>query len=412
MSFLREITAEYLGSLKYVKEVPRDFKLPSANRDIIAIVGPRRVGKTFTMLKAVSEILEEGGQALYISFDEPPLRKMEARKLAEEARKEYPEGRIHLFLDEVQEWTEWDSKIRWLHDVGDFRIYVTGSSSALQSSEIPSRLRGRYTSKLLLPLSFRELAEANLELHGTLTFRERGALKNLLEDYLVWGGFPEVWLYKSREKVVSLLETMFYRDILERYKVRDHVAFIELVNLILSNYSNPFTWRSLERTLRGTGVELDVKTVMSYVEYMRQAFLVFLVKRFTFSAKEAAISPKKIYLVDPAIAKLYERPMDLGRRMENVVLVDLIRRGYEPSYYVTRSGREVDFVVQRGKVVVEVCVDAGKEHVQKVAEAMRELKADGFIITWDQEEEFEYKGKNITAIPIWRWLIQRTPLSS
>jgi len=142
MGFLREITEEYLGALQYVKEVPRDVKLSIGSRDIVALVGPRRAGKTFLMLKAVKNLLDSGEQALYISFDELQIRRLDARKLAEMAREEYPRGEIHLFLDEIQEWENWDSKIRWLHDVKDFFLYVTGSSSALQSSEIPSRLRG------------------------------------------------------------------------------------------------------------------------------------------------------------------------------------------------------------------------------------------------------------------------------
>ncbi len=412
MGLLKEVTDEYIGSLRFLREIPRDLTLPYDWRDVIALIGPRRVGKTFIMLKTASSILERGGQAIYLSFDEPPFRRLEARKLAEMVREEYPRGVVHLFLDEVQEWTEWDSKVRWLHDMGDFRIYVTGSSSVLQSSEIPSRLRGRYISKLLLPLSFREVATAAAKTRirpaDALTFRERGALKSLLGEYMEWGGFPEVWLYMSREKVVSLLETMFYRDIMERHRVRDHLAFMELANLVISNYSNPLTWRSLSRTMRGMGVELDVKTVMNYVEYMRQAFLIFVVRRFTLSAREAAVSPKKVYLVDHGIAKLYERPMDLGRRMENVVLVELVRRGYELGYYITGSGKEVDFVV--GRTVVEVCADAGEEHVRKVAEAMRELRAgSGVIVTWDREEELEYGGRTVRIIPLWWWLIGSGP---
>ncbi len=220
MGFLKELTLEYLGSLKYVQEVPRDFSLPQSFPDIIAVIGPRRVGKTFIMLKLAQSILDKGGQALYIPFDEPLVRKVEAREFAEMVRAEYPEGRVHLFLDEVQEWPDWGRKLRWLHDVKDFYLYVSGSSSALHSSEIPTQLRGRYSSKLLLPLSFREVASSK-----GLTFRERGRIRSLLNDYLKWGGFPEVWLFRSREKVISLLETIFYRDVIERHGIRDLSEF-------------------------------------------------------------------------------------------------------------------------------------------------------------------------------------------
>jgi predicted AAA+ superfamily ATPase len=359
MGFLREITEEYLGALQYVKEVPRDVKLPTS-RDIVALVGPRRAGKTFLMLKSVKNLLDSGKQALYISFDELQIRRIDARKLAEMAREEYPRGEIHLFLDEVQEWDNWDSKLRWLHDVKDFLLYVTGSSSALQSSEIPSRLRGRYISVLLLPFSFREVSSK--EKIDITTFRERGAIKALLNDYMTWGGFPEVWIYRSREKLVSLLETMFYRDVMERHRIRETAVFLELARLAISSYSCPVTWHSLRKAMRAIGVNVDVKTVISYVEYMRQANLLFPVKRFTYSEREALASPKKIYLVDPGIATLLEKPMDRGRRAENLVFLELVRRGYEPCYYVTKTGKEVDFVTMRERIVVEVALEDWEKH--------------------------------------------------
>jgi len=148
---LKEMTLEYVESLKYVDEIPRRFALPEAGSDIVAVVGPRRVGKTFTLLKKAAETLKAGGQAVYATFDNPELRKWSAKKLAEEVRSLYPTGRVALFLDEVQEWPNWDYNLRWLHDVKDFQIYATGSTSALSVDQVPSRLRGRYISKLLPP---------------------------------------------------------------------------------------------------------------------------------------------------------------------------------------------------------------------------------------------------------------------
>ncbi|ABL78660.1 ATP-binding protein [Thermofilum pendens] len=408
MGFLRELTEEYLGSLKYVARiVPREVELPRESPDIVAVVGPRRSGKTFVMLRSVERDLAEGLQALYVPLDEPSLRRLDARRFAEMVREEYREGRVRLYMDEVQDWEDWDSKLRWLHDVKDFQLYVTGSSSALQSSEIPSRLRGRYVSRLVLPFSFREVARAELGAEPS-TFRERGALKGLLREYLAWGGFPEVWLYRSREKAVALLETMFYRDIVERHRVREPEALLELAYVVLSSYASPVTWRSLARSLKGLGVEVDAKTAASYVEYMRQAFLVFVVKRFAYSERLRARSPRKVYVVDPAVASLFERPLDLGRRAENVVLVELVRRGCEPGYYVTSRGREVDFAAKCGGSLrlVEVCLEVEEGHVRKVAEAMRELRLrEAELVSWDDEDEREVEGGRVRVVPLWKWLL-------
>jgi len=408
MGILKEITSEYLGSLEYVREIPRNFSIPSSPSDIIAILGPRRVGKTFIMLKKTKALLDRGGQALYIPFDEPSLRKTGVREFAEMVRTEYPEGRVHLFLDEVQEWPEWGRKLRWMHDVRDFFIYVSGSSTALQSSEIPTQLRGRYISRLLLPLSFREVAGAS-----GVTFRERGRIRSLLSDYLKWGGFPEVWLFRSREKVISLLETIFYRDIVERHGIRNLNEFRDVFYFILSNYSNLVTWNSLRRLLKAQGVSVDTKTLINYVEYMREAFLIFTVLRFSHSERVRRISPKKIYLVDMAISNLFGTPMDFGRKMENLTFLELLRRvkgpGEEISYYVTRSGNEIDFLVKRaGKVVelLEVAYELDGTHLKKVLEACRELRMrEATVISWKGEGTVSRGGCTVNEVPLWKWLV-------
>ncbi|OYT29029.1 MAG: hypothetical protein B6U94_07940 [Thermofilum sp. ex4484_79] len=128
MVSLLEITYEYLESLRYVREIRRRIELGEYT-DILALIGARRVGKTFMLLKKARELLDSGKQVIYASLDEPFLRKMDVRKFAELVRKDYPHGRVYLFLDEIQEWENWDFNLRWLHDVKDFRIYVSGSSS-------------------------------------------------------------------------------------------------------------------------------------------------------------------------------------------------------------------------------------------------------------------------------------------
>ena len=406
---LSELTEEYLGSLKYVDEIPREFSVRLKTSDILAIVGPRRVGKTFVMLKACRELLNASEQALYVPLDEPSLRNIGFRKLAELIRMEYPEGNVHLFLDEVQEWRDWDYGLRWLHDVKDFRLYVSGSSSALLASEIPSRLRGRYVSRVLYPLSFREVVKFRVR-----TFRERGKVLALLEDYLKWGGFPEVWVSKSREKLVSLLETIFYRDIIERFRIRDIDVFKEVFYFVLSNYSNPFTYRGLRRLLKGLGVEVDVKTVISYLNCMKQALLIMTCELLTPSSRKRTVNPRKAYLIDHALANLFPRTLDKGRVIENVVFVELKRRLgalSEVHYYRTRKGEEVDFVVTeagRPKEVIEAAFTHDAEHLRKVSEAAGELGLkEATLVTWDEEHQERINGITVKVKPLWKWLLHR-----
>ncbi|WP_054837281.1 ATP-binding protein [Metallosphaera hakonensis] len=333
---LREITEEYVGALQFIREIPREIKLDLSSLDITVLAGPRRVGKTFLMLKEVRRLMESEERVIYVSLDDPLFRGIDARRLAELVRSEYPEGKVYLFLDEVQDWKDWDFKLRWLHDVKDFKLTVSGSSSSLLSSEIPSRLRGRQSTQIVFPLSLREL----LPSLGR-DFREKGKFNSTLKDYLEWGGFPEPWIYRSREKLIDIVETVFYRDLVERNRIRDVEQFRAVFDLLLSNYSNMITWNSVRKVLKGMGVEVDVKTVMNYAEYMRRAFLLFPVKRFDYSERRRAISPKKLYLVDLGIASLYDSgdsQDSLGRKLENLVFTELLKRSWAVNYYMLKDG--------------------------------------------------------------------------
>ncbi|ASJ07724.1 ATPase [Thermococcus siculi] len=417
---LREITLEYIGALEYVEEIPREIEMPRGG-DIKAIIGPRRVGKTFLMLKKAKTMLENGANVLYLPLDEPELMRMGTRELAEEARKEYPNGRVTLFLDEVQEWGEWDRKLRWLHDVKDFDLYVSGSSSALLSSEIPTRLRGRHVSRLILPLSFREIA-------GTPkaeTFRDRGKLKALLEDYIKWGGFPEVWETRSREKVISILETVLYRDIIERFSFRDVGEFKEVFYHVLSLYGSYFTYRSLQRSLKALGVELNVKTLINYLSAMESAFLIFQLPLFSPSHRKMLVNPRKLYLVDTSFTNLFFRGEDIGRKIENIVFLELLR---EKSYfnpmidisYYSDGDNEVDFVVREGNIVkkliqvtYELNVSNYEREVLGLIKAGKKLKCDDLtVITMNEEDKIEERGKEVKVVPLYKFLLERNQMGA
>ena len=403
MLSLKEITLEYVESLNYIdKVIEREFSLPET-RDIVAVIGPRRVGKTFLLLQKAKALHDSGKNVIFVSFDEPLLRKLPVRKFAELVRYAYPEGRVYLFLDEIQEWRNWDYNLRWLHDVKDFNIYISGSSSTLQSSEIPSRLRGRHIAKLVLPISFREIVNFEIK-----TFRERGKVKHLLDNYLKWGGFPEIWLERNRDKIVSILETAFYRDIIERQRIRELRAFEEFFYFVLSYFGNPFSYRSLKKALENYGLKLDTKTVIKYFNAMKQAFLVFDVPRFCYSEKEKLRSYRKLYIVDSSFAQLFYQGLNKSRIVENIVYLELLRRygQKEIYYYLTGSSNEIDFYVPREKLLIETSLEPSNEHINKLLEAMRELKIKtAYLISWDLEDVIKKENYAIKIIPLWKWLL-------
>ncbi|USG99521.1 ATP-binding protein [Thermococcus argininiproducens] len=354
---------------------------------------------------------------LYLNFDDPEVREYDVRKLAERVRSEYPSGRVHLFIDEVQEWKNWDYNLRWLHDVKDFDIYASGSSSSLLSSEIPSRLRGRYISRTIFPLSFKEIVRGEGIDFQKLTFRERGKIQGLLREYINYGGFPEVWEVKSREKIIFILDTMFYRDILERFGFRDIGLFREVFYYILALYSSYFTYRSLNRVITSTGVKVDTKTLMNYVHAMESAFLIFEHPVFSASQSVKTRSPRKLYLIDTGIASLFFKGHDLGRKIENVVFIELMRRKHyrgnmlDLSYY---PNPEVDFVLRRGneiteliQVTYELTPNNYEREVGNLIKAAKKLSCSKLtVVTWNQEEKIKEKNIEVNVVPLWRFLLR------
>ncbi len=408
---LVEVTFEYLGSLDRVEWINRELEL-GISRDITIISGPRRVGKTFLMLHKARELIDSGENVVYVCFDEPELRSMNVRKFAELVRKSYPSGTVYLFLDEIQEWVNWDYSLRWLHDIGDFIVYVSGSSSTLHSSEIPSRLRGRYILKTLLPLSLREII-GRRRIH---TFRERGYVIKILEDYIRYGGFPEIWVERRRDKIIGILDTIFYRDVIERYRVRDPALFREFLYYVLGNYSNPFTYHSLRRFFKGLGIELDIKTIINYIYYLQQAFLIDIVYKYSPSIKERIRGEKKLYLIDHVFANLFRTGYDLGRILENMVYTELLRRKYyrdplmEIYFYRTRE-YEIDFIVRESNVfreLIEVTYSSDRvyEKARSLVKARDLFKARRLlVITWDLEDTIRVDNRFVDVKPLWKWLL-------
>jgi len=400
---LMEITKEYLNALNVGKLIKRDVGV-RPGEDILAVIGPRRVGKTFSMLLEVRNLLNTGEKVIYAPMDEPKLSTIDKRDFAAEVRKVYPEGRVYLFLDEVQEWVGWDANLRWLHDVRDFRIAVSGSSSTLLASEIPTRLRGRYVSRILLPISFSEMTRSNVE-----TFRDRGRILRALEDYLKWGGFPEVLLTRSREKIYSLFETIFYRDIVDRFGVRNRIALKMLISYILENYALPMSYRRILNSLRGFGLDIELGTLIQYVSHLQDALMVFVVEAYAPSWRRRMVSPKKVYLVDPSLAQLGEwrKP----QIVENVVYLELLRRYRDGIYYYKRNDLEVDFVVARmGKpeLLIEVCMEPDNTHVKKLLRAMERLSLKrGTMVSWGEEDEYLKGDRVVKIVPLWKWLTEK-----
>ena len=342
-------------------KVQREVKFPEV-RDIKAIVGPRRSGKTFYLYQ-MAQKMEREKQIVYINFDDIALYNLSPSDWMK-LFKTLDKGTV-LLLDEVQSLHNWGRVLRSLHDSLKFDIFVTGSSSKLLIKEISSQLRGRYISKMFLPFSFREFLKA----------REMN-IKEAFEEYLKYGGFPEVVMSdgaEKREKLLSILESTFYRDFVERTGVREEIVGRILMEKLISSTSYLFSISKTKRQLDSLGIRLSKRTVWKYVNGLIEAFMVFLSTPYVFSKQKEFQMQKKIYASDTGIANLIKK-IPTGAIIETAVALELLRRG-EELRYLPLDKREIDFSLIRGNKarIIEVCVEEDEEHLRKLEEGKKKL---------------------------------------
>jgi len=421
--------------------IEREIKIPLKPSLIPTIIGPRRAGKTYLMFHTIKSLLEEEKirkeNILYINFEHERLRDLEAKNLEEMMEVYYqlvnPKGEIYLFLDEIQKVKNWELWVRKIYDFKKFRIFITGSSSKLLSREISTTLRGRSIDFLVFPFSFREFLRAKnfrTEKLETLALTsEKGKILHFLEEYLVFGGFPEVILEENRDVKIKILRgyynTIFYKDLIERFNVENFSLLDTFLKFCLSNFSKYFSISSTYNFIKSIGLECSKQTLNDYSKYAEEILFLFQIPILAKSQKTQKQYPKKIYVVDNGfISSLYPELVNYGRLMENLVAIELIRRSelfsnfsvYYWKEYGKREGREVDFVIKEGfniKQLIQVTYASNKDEIEqreikaleKAYELFKKDKPELLIITRDYEDVIEKDGKKIKCLPLWKWLL-------
>lgn len=393
-------------------------------RKIVAVMGARRSGKSYLMRQVIKEISGEIGNknTLMINFEdvriEPTTETMDAAfNLYLEVLR--PDKPPFIFLDEVQRVDGWERWVRTIHELEKARITVSGSSAKLLSRELGTLLTGRHLDIRVFPLSFREFLKFKnfkVDPENLLDLIEKeGRIKGLLEEYLEYGGFPEVVLAERKTEILSTYyEDITTRDVIERYRIRKPDKLKALCRYYLTNISSPHTFNSVSRF-----IGMPVDTVARYSGYSEQAFLIFFIKRFSFSVKEQENSPRKVYAIDTGLSNFigFRFTENIGKTMENIVAIELLRRCSRDGgifYWKDTYGREVDFVVKDGLKVrrlIQVTYasargDIDEREIKVLLKACKELKCeDLLIITWEYEDEEESKGRKIVFTPLWKWLL-------
>lgn len=387
------------------------------NKQIIKVIaGPRRAGKS-----VFAFLLLAGKDFAYLNFDDENLLKVKNYDEILEALFEvYPKIKI-IFFDEIQNLKNWELFVNKFQRRG-YNLVVSGSNAKLLSQELATALTGREITIELLPFSFKEFLlyhQVDLKSEFVNLPENKGEILGLLNRYVKHGGFPEPIVKKLDVKkyLETLFDAVLFKDVVKRHKVRFSQKIYDLALYLAANFSSEFTFNKLKNVLDFN----SVATLQKYLNYLSEAYLVLTLNRFSFKLKEQLKAPKKIYLIDNGLilAKSFQFSENIGKLMENLVLVEVLRKGYglnqDVFYYKTSNGKEVDFLLKRGrktKQLIQVCYDleglnTKEREVKALFKASQELKcANLLIITWDKEGKEKIKGKTIQFIPLWKWLLQ------
>jgi len=425
----QKLQKEQLLTLSYIGRAKEPFAKKWLDSNLIKVVlGPRRAGKSVFSL-----MLLKDRPFMYFNFDDEVLSSaggIATDELMKELHAAYGQVKTVLF-DEIQNLAGWELFANRLHREG-YNLVLTGSNAHLLSKELATHLTGRHMPIEILPFDFSEFLRAKKfqisEEYGALP-QQRGELLNLMEKYLVNGGFPEVAVNNvdSKDYLEVLFDALVFKDVVKRHRVKFSTQVANLGGHLINNFANLYTIRKILEILNLK----SASTIEKYIKYLEEAYLIFSLLRYSPKSIQRIKSPRKVYAVDNGFitAKAIQHSPDKGKLMENLVFIELVKRGVKPNrdlfYYKTRNDREIDFVVKNGidaTELIQVCYESINSDVEQretkaLFEAGGELSAKGgsasggkvpklTVITWDEKRTVEKDGVTIHFKPLWDWLLE------
>lgn len=416
---IKRVLSKY-RSLLPEKIVVRELKIDSPPFDkAIAIVGPRKSGKTFLMYA----LAKASPNPAIVNFEDNLLAGLppeEMRRIPDYSKELFGANKLAFFFDEAHGMVGWERLVISL--LNEHRpVIVTGSNSRLLSREIASSLRGKCLPYLLLPLSFKEFLSfkgVSLKKGFELT-DEAFAIKKLFGEYFTYGGFPEIVLSDSEglknRLVNSYFDSVLYSDLVDRLSLKNKELVEVCMKFVINSFGNSFSIASLEGYLRSLRMPYSLEDVYRILRALEDVFLATYIREYSRSHRKRELSKAKVYLFDTAYVQfLANEPQDGGRRLENLVFIELFRRqgaiDNRGISYFNGKDCECDFVLPEKGKAVQVCYELTSDNrgreIRGLLNAMESLSLkDGMILTHDQEEVVKEGGRKISVKPVWKWML-------
>ena len=385
----------------------------------IAVSGIRRSGKTYLLFQLIKKLLNEGKDVAYINFEDPrfdenveQLNTIYASFLEHKRTK----GKIYFFFDEIQNIKKWEKWISSMYEK-DIKFIVSGSNASLLASEFSKSLSGRHKLIEIYPIDFKQCLyfknKSLLDKSKWNITEKMAGIKKLLNEYLHYGGFPEVLFENKKDVLKDYFEDIIARDIMARHNIKFKQSLKELAFILLTNISSLHSLYSLNKTIKAR----SINTIKDYLMFLEDTYLIIKIPFFSFSLKKQISNSFKVYSVDPGLrnAVSFRFSQDMGKLYENAVAVKLVKDFNKENIYYWKNylHEEVDFVVKEGnkiKELIQVSYEINdktrKREINSLLKAGKELKCNNLlVINEDYEAEEKIDNKKIKFIPLWKWLL-------
>jgi len=383
-------------------------------------VGIRRTGKSYLMYQQIKQLESKGvplSQIVYVNFEDERLLEIKVTDLNTilEMGLEMSgsANKLYLFLDEIQNINSWE---KFVHRIADmkYRINITGSDSKMLSSEIASTLGGRFIIMNVYPYSFTEYLTANHREKNYLdviSTQDRADVLSLYNEYVTFGAFPELVDIKNKRAFLSsIYQTIYLGDIITRNKISNDFAIKLILKKIAESVTKPLSFSRLTNILKSTGMAIGKQTVINYVGYMTDSYLLFTLQNYAAKLVDKETSPK-YYFMDTGLLGLMLLDSK-SAQLENLVAIELIRRYGVENVFFFENNVEIDFYIPSESLAIQVSLQVLDDIDKKERETRAFAKLNNFIpdskcilITNSEETNLEYDGIDIEVIPIWKWLL-------
>jgi predicted AAA+ superfamily ATPase len=416
-SILKSVIADNQLEVPKYRVIPRNFSFEEFGNYVL--VGIRRAGKSFLLYQRMQQLLSQGvgwDEMLYINFEDERLVGMcvDDLNLLLEVHLEMYGKKPILFLDEIQNITGWDKFARRMADT-KHQVYITGSNAKMLSGDVQTTLGGRYITVDVYPYDLREYLTANgIELTPTslVATESKAEILRKFNDYFFFGGFPEgATLNAKRDYLTSVYQKIYLGDIATRHSIDNTFALRVLFKKVAESVKQPISFNRIANIVSSTGAKVGTTTVINYMEYAKDAWLISSVHNIASKLADKESTPK-YYFNDNGILNLF---LIDGQTLllENLVAVTLLRRyGREDAVFFYNKNIEVDFYLPDTATAIQVCYsldNADGTFDREVGALLKLTKvldcSRMMIITYSEERIIKTEGGIIEVIPVWKWLL-------